>query len=197
MTFISVVRWLARGSVPALTLAIVSCGGGGASTPADQGTLTVRITDSPFGDARAVLVTFSEVTAHRSGDGGFSRLPFDPPTASRTCDLKRLVGAQDVLGTGPLPAAHYTQLRLVIASATLYFDAGTSGPVCAASIAAPGGRSAPVEVPSGEVRLNREFEVTRGGVTTITLDFDGERSIHQTGSGRYTMTPVIGIVSVQ
>lgn len=193
----SIVRRLGRGSVTALTLAIVGCGGGGSSTPADQGTLTVRITDSPFGDARAALVTFSEVTAHRSGDGGFSPLPFDPPAASRTCDLKRLVGAQDVLGTGPLPAGHYTQLRLVIAGATLYFDGGTSGPVCAASITAPGGRSAPVEIPSGEVRLNRQFEVTRGGVTTITLDFDGERSIHQTGSGRYTMTPVIGIVSVQ
>jgi len=193
----SISRWRRCAWVVGVALWLAGCGGGGPAGPGDQGTLTVRLTDSPFGDARAVLVTFSEVTAHRSGDGGFSTLPFDPPSASRTCDLKRLVGAQDVLGTGPLPPGHYTQLRLVIASAALYFDGGTSGPVCAAAIAAPGGQSAPVEVPSGEVRLNREFDVVRGGVTTITLDFDGERSIRQTGSGRYTMTPVIGIVSVQ
>lgn len=190
-------RWLRRSWVVLAVLPVFGCGGSSSSAPTNQGTLTVRLTDSPFSDARAVLVTFSEVTAHRSGDGGFSTLPFSPPSASRTCDLKRLVGAQDVLGSGPLPAAHYTQLRLVISGATLHFDNGTSGPVCAPAIAAPAGRSAPVEIPSGEVRLNREFEVAAGNVTTITLDFDGERSIRQTESGRYVMTPVIAVVSVQ
>jgi len=174
-------------------VSLVGCGGSGSSVPADQGTLTVRLTDSPFGDAQAVLLTFSEVSAHRSGEGGFSPLA----SGSRTCDLKRLVGAQDVLGTGPLPIGHYTQLRLVVSSATLFFEAGTSGAVCAPTIAAPGGRSAPVEIPSGEVKLNREFDVSAGNVTTITLDFDGERSIRETGGGRFSMTPVIGVVSVQ
>jgi uncharacterized protein DUF4382 len=190
-------EWLRRLGILAAVVPVLGCGGSGTSGPTNQGTLSVRLTDSPFGDARAVLVTFSEVTAHRSGEGGFSTLPFSPPSASRTCDLKRLVGAQDVLGTGPLPAGHYTQLRLVVSSATLYFDNATSGSVCAPAIAAPAGRSAPVDIPSGEVRLNREFDVTAGNVTTITLDFDGERSIRETGNGRFVVTPVIAVVSVQ
>jgi hypothetical protein len=33
--------------------------------------------------------------------------------------------------------------------------------------------------------------------TAILLDFDGEQSIHETGGGRFVMTPVIGVVSVQ
>jgi hypothetical protein len=29
------------------------------------------------------------------------------------------------------------------------------------------------------------------------IDFDGDKSIHQTGNGRYTMSPVISVVSVK
>jgi hypothetical protein len=159
-------------------------------------TLNVQLKDSPFSDARALLVTFSEVSAHRSG-GDFMTLPFAGGVSSRTCDLKKLTTATDVLGTGPLPAGHYTQLRLVVASAAIYFDNATSGPPCAAAMAAPAGRSAAVEIPSGELKLNREFDLTTANATTILLDFDGDQSVRETGNGRFMMTPVIGIVSVQ
>jgi hypothetical protein len=54
-----------------------------------------------------------------------------------------------------------------------------------------------MEIPSGEVKLNRPFELASNGTTITELDFDGNRSITLTGSGRYRMTPVIGIKSVQ
>jgi hypothetical protein len=115
-----------------------------------------------------------------------------------------------VLGAGSLPAGKYTQVRLVVASADLYFDNPSSGPACAPTISAPAGDSAAVKIPSGEVKLNQEFTVTTGG-TTMLLDFDGDQSVKQTGSsngngsGRggsngdpstYIMTPVIRVVSV-
>ena len=34
------------------------------------------IKDSPYSDAKALLVTFSDVTAHRDGEGGFTKIPF-------------------------------------------------------------------------------------------------------------------------
>lgn len=102
-----------------------------------------------------------------------------------------------MLGTGPLAPGHYTMVRLVIASAALYFDNAAEGPACATTVAAPTGRSAPIEIPSGEVRLNRQFELTSTTASTILLDFDGDRSVRETGNGRYMMSPVIGIVSVQ
>jgi len=153
--------------------------------------------DSPFSDAKALLVTFSEVSAHASG-GDFKTLPFTGG-GSRTCDLKKLTTATDVLGTGPLAAGHYTQIRLVIASAALYFDNASSGTACAPSIAVPAGRSATVGIPSGDIRLNREFDMATTGATTssILLDFDGDQSVKDTGNGMYMMTPVISIVSVQ
>jgi hypothetical protein len=157
---------------------------------------TLRLTDSPFSDAKALLVTFSEVTAHRSGSE-WTTVPFAPPSTSRTCDLKKLVGAEDILGTGTLTAGHYTMVRLVVSGATIYFDNPSVGSACAPAIAPPAGLSAAVEIPSAEVKLNRGFDLAADAAVTMLLDFDGDRSVHQTGNGRYMMTPVIGIVSVQ
>ncbi len=158
----------------------------------------VMMTDSPFSDGKALLVTFSEVSAHATG-GAFVTLPFANNATSRTCDLKKLTnGAQDILGTGPLAAGHYTQVRLTVSSATIYFDNPSSGTSpCAPTISAPAGTSTAVTVPSGTVLLNREFDVTSTGATSMLLDFNGDQSVIATGNGQYMMTPVISVVSVQ
>ena len=185
--------------VCAAALASFACGESSPSGPsAGTGTLNMRLTDSPFSDAKAVLVTFSEMSAHRE-DADWATVPFADTTATgRTCDLKKLQGPIDILGSGPLTAGRYTQVRLVVASATIYFDnASADGPACASTIAAPAGRNAALDIPSGEVKLNRGFDLAADGTTTIVLDFDGDKSIHDTGNGRYMMSPVIGVKSVQ
>ena len=53
-----------------------------------------------------------------------------------------------------------------------------------------------MDIPSGELRLNREFDLTSTTPTTILLDFDGDRSVRDTGNGRFMMTPVITVVNV-
>ena len=102
-----------------------------------------------------------------------------------------------MLGVGSLTPGRYTQIRLVVERAELFFDNPSVGPACAPTIPSPAGASAPVTVASGTVRLNRQFELEAANTTTILLDLDGERSIVATGSGTYVMTPVVGIVSVQ
>jgi hypothetical protein len=179
-----------------LTTTMIACGGSSTS-PSGIDPLRVMLKDSPFSDAKALLVTFSTVSVHQSG-GNFVTVPFSGGATSRTCDLKKLSSAQDILGTGVLAAGHYTQIRLVVSSAMIYFDnASASATPCAATIAAPGGHNAPVTIPSGQVDLNREFDVTNTTTTTITLDFDGDQSVKETGNGTFLMTPVISVVSVQ
>jgi len=182
-------------------LAVAGCGGSSPTSPSSSGgTLRVMLTDSPFTDAKSLLVTFSDVSVHRSDlpdDTGWTKLTFSNSATSRTCDLKKLQNAQDILGTGSLTAGHYTQIRLTVSSAKLYFENAASGNACDATIAAPGGRSADVTIPSGEVKLNREFDVSSSGATTLTLDFDGDRSVRETGNGVFMMSPVITVVSVQ
>ena len=181
-------------------LAVASaCGGPSTGPSGGMGSLTVMLRDSPYSDAQSLLVTFSEVSVHRSdqANDAWTRLAFADGATARTCDLKKLQTAQDVLGAGPLAAGHYTQIRLVVSSGSLFFDNAATGNACAAAIPAPSGRSAVLEIPSGEVKLNREFDVDATSTTTILLDFNGDQSVHATGNGRFLMTPVIGIVSVQ
>jgi uncharacterized protein DUF4382 len=167
------------------------------SSPSNGSNLTIMLKDSPFSDAKALLVTFSEVSAHVSGTGGFTPLPFSGGATSRTCDLKKLAAATDVLGTGSLTPGHYTQIRLTVSSAILDFDSASTGAACQPSITPAGKNTATITVPSGQLILNREFDVTQTGATTITLDFDGDQSVHSQGNGQYNMTPVISVVSVQ
>lgn len=201
-------RFLRSGAALAVALTLAACsneptaspspssggpGSGGSGT--GFGTLKIMMRDSPFSDAKAVLVTFSEVSVHKSG-GGWETLPFDGGFTARTCDLKHLEDVTDLLGVGPLEAGHYTQIRLTVASAVLYFANPAVGAPCASTITAPLGSKADVTVPSGTLHLNREFDLATDGVTTITLDFDGDKSIKQTGNGKYMMQPVIAILSV-
>ena len=173
--------------------------GSSPSSPSTGATLNIALKDSPFSDAKSLLVTFSEVDAHKSdqaADGQWTKLPFTGGAATRTCDLKKLQTAQDILGTGSLAAGQYTQIRLVVSSATIYFDNGAVGNACDASIAAPSGASESVTIPSGEVKLVQQFTVPTSGATTILLDFNGDQSVRLQGNGAYSMTPVITVVSV-
>jgi hypothetical protein len=182
-----------------LVIAVAAGCGGESSSPSGTGSLNVMLKDSPYSDAKSLLVTFSDVSVHRDdqAEDAWTKLPFASGATARTCDLKKLVTSQDVLGVGALQAGHYTQIRLTVSSAALYFDNVASGAACADTIAAPAGSSASVDVPSAVVKLTREFTVPTGGSTTIVLDFDGDKSINQTGNGRYTMAPpVITVVSV-
>src|SRR5450756_1709391 len=84
--------------LPAVVVALVIACGRNPGAPSNSSTLTVLITDSPFSDARSLLVTFSEVSAHMSG-GGWVTLPFSGGATTRTCDLKRLVNRACLLYT--------------------------------------------------------------------------------------------------
>ncbi len=205
-------RFLLASAVAALIVAVIACGGtttptsattpaiqtNGTSTPTPSGTGTLRVTvkDTPFSDAKAVLVTFSGVSVHASG-GGWKTVPFADSATSRTCDLKQLQSATDILGVTSLDAGHYTQVRLIVSSAALYFtNPAATGP-CAATIAAPAGDFANLTIPPGDIILNRPFDLAAAGAVTMLLDFDGDKSIIRTGNGAYKMQPVINIVSVQ
>jgi len=184
-----------------LSLFALACSGS-PTDPSRSGNLRLMITDAPFDDASALHVTFTEVKAHREdGAGGWLTVPFagSPAATTRTCNLKKLDGPFDILGAASLDAGQYTQIRLVVQSAQIYFGGTATGePACATALAAPGGAmSETLEIPSGEVKLIHPFALTSNGTTTIELDFDGGQSVNQTGNGRYRMTPVIKILAVK
>ena len=146
-------RWISM-AILSCVLGSIACTSSPTSPSSTNGNFKLMLKDSPFSDAKALLITFTDVSAHRDGDGGFAPLG----TGQRTCDLKKLQASQDVLGAGTIQPGHYTQIRLMVSRAVIYFDNASTGAACAPAIAAPAGRSSVVDIPSGD-KLNREFDV--------------------------------------
>ena len=91
-------------------------------------------------------------------------------------------GVFATLGQAMVPPGYYTQIRLVLGEG---------------SNVVVGGVSHPLTVPSGMqsgLKLIGSFTVANGQTTDLALDFDAERSIHQTGNGRYMLRPTCRIV---
>jgi uncharacterized protein DUF4382 len=179
--------------VLALTAGIATSACGSGTGPSGSGTLRVMLKDSPFSDAKALLVTVSHVEVHKSDtpDGAWIKI-----AGEKTCDLKRLETAQAALGSQPLESGHYTQVRLLVTSAVVYFDKESTGEACAA-IPPTESTKANLTIPSGEVKLIRGFDVPEAETKTMLLDFDGDKSVHLTPGGGYMMSPVVSVVNVQ
>jgi hypothetical protein len=185
-------------------LITIGCGGGSETAPSGTtggssgagGTMNVRITDNPFGSARAVLVTFNEVAARDSG-GNWHKLPLNGG-ATRTCDLKKLQNMnQDLLASGPLSPGSYTHIRMTVQSAKLFFDNGSTSPTpCATTIAEPAGAVFPLNLtpPTGEV--NGVYTITTDGSLNVLIDFDADASIKDQGGQRYDLIPTLRLLSV-
>ena len=129
-----------------------------------------------------VLITFDEVSVHRTG-GGWISLPLaqDP----YTIDLSQFSD-----GTTPelappvsLISGKYTQIRIGVTEAFSKIN----------------GDEYPVEIPSDNLKTDKEFdfEVVGGGAVDLTVDFDLSQSIVATGEDTYKLKPVLHIMEAQ
>lgn len=164
------------------------------STSANGGRLFVRFSAAPLAQAKAVLVTFSRIRIYRGSPTDFTDLPLSTG-GQYTCDLNKLTSEAEI-SVSAVPAAAYSQVGLTLQSATVYIDNPTANAPCAASIPAPGGRSAALAVPAGEIALPRNFDVKAGVDTVMRLNFNTEQSIRVAGANSFTLTPVFSVLSV-
>jgi hypothetical protein len=95
----------------------------------------------------------------------------------KTFNLIELQGVKDLLGEKDLTAGKYTQIRLTVDSAELEI----------------GGIKADIKIPSGKLKLVKNFNIEANKTTTLTLDFDAQTSVHQAGS-KYNMKPTIKVI---
>lgn len=185
-------RWL---GVLGAAAALAACGGGGGSGAAD-GTLRVALTDAPSCGYDHVYVTIEKVSVHQSAaageqDSGWTDIVLSP---ARRVDLLDLTnGVLEELGTTPLAAGKYSQVRLVLAS-----NSGTGTASFANAVHPTGGVEVPMSTPSGQqsgLKLQAHFEVAAGQMADLVLDFDACRSVVKAGnSGQYNLKPVIAVV---
>ena len=98
---------------------------------------------------------------------------------TQSVDLLQFVNVSKVLGQKTLDAGTYTQIHLKIDSGTITVD----------------DIDYPLTVPSGVLKLNRGFVLVPNETRMLTLDFNVEKSVVSTGSGKYLLKPVIAVVS--
>lgn len=181
-----------------LTALVAGCGsdGGGSTQP---GTLGVSITDAPACGFDEVNITVSKVRVHQSGSAddkasGWTDITLNPPRKINLLDLNDPTQpnfALESLGETPLPAGHYTQLRLVLTP-------NSGGSPFANSVVLSGipgeiALDTPSAVQSG-IKLIHQFNVGSGERVDLLLDFDACKSIVQTGNGKYKLKPVIKVI---
>jgi len=163
-------------------------------TPANNARLLVRLSAGALPQGKAVLMTFSRIRIYRGSPTDFTDVALSG--GQITCDMNRLSSDAEIAATA-VPGAAYSQVGLVIQSATVYVDneSASSSP-CAASISAPGGRSAALTIPAGEIALPRNFDVKTGVDTIMRLGFNAEQSIRLVGTNTFSFTPVFSVLSV-
>ena len=166
------------------------------------GTLKIYLTDASgnykendSGTYLAVYITISKIEAHTTGDNDGDKGSWKPLkewNEGLLVNLKELEDRSMLLASLELEPNKYTQLRIFLsedASLVLVGEEGQDGPTT---------ETVTLEIPSSAntgIKLNRPFEIVAGGITKLTMDFDAEKSVVETGSRKYKLKPVIHVTS--
>jgi hypothetical protein len=152
----------------------------------------MSMVDAPLIESgvEAVMVTFSSIRVHRSGDaeesedGWIEIVGAETAVEDRTFNLLELVnGVSAVLGEQQLEAGKYTQIRIIVESSTALIN----------------GAEEELTIPSGQqtgIKLVGNFTVEPDQITDLMLDFDAEQSVRNLGNGDWEMRPTIRIVPI-
>ncbi len=170
---------LKRGVIAAIVVVIVVIATIGAvlALQSPQGTVSVYVKDPPA-EWSHVNITFSTVEIHPASSTDNNSGWITLKIVNGTIDLVRLTNASSILASSNVATGKYTQIRIVVSSATGVMTNGTN---------------VTFKVPSGELRTTHPFNVTSGQTSKLTLGFSLQQSIIETGQG-WTFKPVLGEV---
>ena len=149
-------------------------------TPAptvEWGIVEIRVTDPPPADVKSAIVHLSKIEAHRVSGNTSGWIPIigAPPSF----DLMDVIGVEKVLGSANITAGSFTQIRMDVIEVT----GNTTDDVPYTA-----------EVPNDKLKIVRPFNIGAGTTTALTLDFDGEKSLIRTGSGKFLFKPVVKLL---
>ncbi|MBI2979458.1 MAG: DUF4382 domain-containing protein [Chloroflexi bacterium] len=145
------------------------------------GILEIRVTDPGPADVKSAIVYLKNIQVHRVTDNvsdnttGWIPVIGAPPSF----DLMIVDEVAAVLGSANVTAGRFTQIRMEVEKVL---------------VVTVGGDNFTAEVPSGELKIVRPFNVGGGVKTVLTLDFDGEKSLISTGQGKFLFKPVVKLL---
>lgn len=150
------------------------------SSGSGSGHLQVMLTDGPA-EYDAVYIDVEKVEVNVSSDSstgnGWQTVGLLRPGVYNLLNFSN--GIDTLLAAADLPAGKLSQMRLVL---------GDNNSVVIA------GQSYPLQTPSAQqsgLKFNIHSTLTAGIVYRLWIDFDANRSIVATGSGKYLLKPVL------
>jgi len=180
------------------------------STQVPIGTIEVRVTDAPPGaEVTSIMVQVSEVVIHKAVAEQEQESEQEEEqqqeqeqeqeqeqqqqeelgewipiqiTGPNPFDLLQIRGLEEVLATDEVEAGKYTQIRMTIDSIQVILGDGDPQEAT---------------VPSGKLKFVRPFNVEEGETTVLLLDFDADKSVVVTGSGKVMVKPVVKLIVQQ
>ncbi|KYK32859.1 MAG: hypothetical protein AYK22_01695 [Thermoplasmatales archaeon SG8-52-3] len=144
------------------------------------GKLVLQLTDAPGLNITEALVDISQIKVHYACDeqNDTNGTWIFISNETQTFDLIQLQNATDLLGEVNLTVGWYTQIRLRVDKALVTID----------------GEQHDLKIPSKNIKLITPFLVQDNQTLILTLDFDVQKSVHETGSGKYIMRPTIKVI---
>ncbi len=143
------------------------------------GQLILKITDDPGLNITKADVTISQVMVHRSAAVNNTTAGWEQiVNKSQTFDLISLQNVTAFFGSVNLSIGMYTQIRLTVESCVITVN----------------GTKYNCTVPSDKIKLNTPFVVMPDQTVTLTMDFDVQESVHETGHGKYIFNPTIKVI---
>ena len=95
-----------------------------------------------------------------------------------TFDLVQVTGIEEVLGTQEFAVGKYTQIRMDVDKVLVTHE----------------GEEKEATLPGDKLKVVRPFDVEEGQATVLTLDFDADKSVIITGSGRVQFKPTVKLL---
>ncbi len=165
-------------TITIVSILVTGCNKKETNPPAEQTSFSMRMTDAP-GDYDAVLVDV--IGAEVNSDvNGWVALNVKPGIYN----LMNLTNGKDTLiADGQVAVGIVSQIRLIL---------GTNNSVIVKNV------SYPLTTPSAQqsgLKLQVHAELLSGIAYTMLLDFDADKSIVETGSGKYMLKPVLRVVT--
>jgi hypothetical protein len=166
---------LCLAALAAAGLIVAACGDSPTSPSGSGSNLRLMLTDAPAG-VDQVRIYFTGVTAKPVGRS-VERLSLE--IADNPIDLLTLDDRVIGFATGVVEPGDYEFIHIDIDEDRSY-------------IVERGERKS-LQIPSEEIKVVGGFSIDDDNVTTLTLDFDADRSLVQLGNGRWLMRPVVVI----
>ncbi len=161
----------------AAAVALFAAAGCESSTAAATGQISAVLTDAPLANVQSATVWISKIYLIGGTDTSGTRFVIDSTPASYSL-LSLQGGVTAALGTNTIPVGNYTQMRLIVDSASITLKSPMTF--------SDGSTTKTVKVPSGMqtgIKVNFAGAVhVAPGETILVVDFDASQNFTLTGT---------------